>query len=183
MEKLTDSQKGIIEAIANEFSKLNNVSEVRKGGLLNVGAIIELGNEQERAIREIDIANANMKKAVSKQMDEDFLKLKPDVEALGLNIRKAEGCFFRILIFDQYEHSDDCVKINYEFVSQTQNLPCSGWKDLTVSFHLQLYHGGAKANNIEELTSPSRDNIYGFNRKMLKLYDNLKNRKAREAGK
>jgi hypothetical protein len=86
----TETQKRLLDELANEFNRLNQSQSNNEFSLINIGEIIDKENEHERLIKEIELHNKAMNKLAMQQMFDIAKKLDADFKKAGVNLK----CFF-----------------------------------------------------------------------------------------
>ena len=83
---LTAEQQETIDLLTQSFLKINNTSNT-SGGILNIGEIIDKETKRKNRQIEINLINKSYYDALQLQIEEDFKKIAPEIQQLGLDIK------------------------------------------------------------------------------------------------
>lgn len=111
---LTAEQQETIDLLTQSFLKINNTS-TSIGGLLNIAEIIDKEKNRKNRQIEINLIKKSYQDALDLQMQEDFKKIAPEIQQLGLNV-EIKYSAIRILPTNERVNKDwNYIHINYKF--------------------------------------------------------------------
>lgn len=111
---LTAEQQETIDLLTQSFLKINNKPST-SGGLLNVAEIIDKETNRKNRQIEINLIKKSYQDALDLQIQEDFKKLSPEIQQLGLNV-EIKYSAIRILPTNEKINKDwNYIHINYKF--------------------------------------------------------------------
>lgn len=113
---LTAEQQETIDLLTQSFLKINNKPST-SGGLLNIAEIIDKETNRKNRQVEINLIEKSYQDALDLQIQEDFKKLSPEIQQLGLDIEiKYSSIRIRILPTNERVNKDwNYIYINYKF--------------------------------------------------------------------
>ncbi len=111
---LTAEQQETIDLLTQSFLKINNTSNT-SGGLLNIAEIIDKETKRKNRQIEIDLIKKSHNDALKIQLEEDFKKIAPEIQQLGLDIEIKYSAIRILPTNERVDPSWNYIHINYKF--------------------------------------------------------------------
>lgn len=153
---LTAEQQETIDLLTQSFLKINNTSNT-SGGLLNIAEIIDKETKRKNRQIEINLIKKSHDDALKIQIQEDFKKIAPEIQQLGLNV-EIKYSAIRILPTNERVNKDwNFIHINYKFKKHYDLI-----NEHDKSHHTVYHSPKVILNNEDEYCKPMFDTIEEF---------------------
>lgn len=170
---MTREQKEIIKSLTQSFEKLNLANE-SKGSFINISDIIDKQTKLVNRDKEIKLMQSAYDESLSIQIDLDIEKIRPEIEQMGINLRKINDSIE--IYINGGEYILDKLTISYAYTNQTKvynqfyEYESFEWirNNPKVFYNVDHKYGGVGVDNIEEFVKLDK-----FREGLAKLYRKL----------
>lgn len=168
---LTAEQQEMIDLLTQSFLKINKTPNT-SGGLLNIAEIIDKETNRKNRQVEINLIKKSYQDALNLQMQEDFKKIAPEIQQLGLNV-DIKYSSIRILPTSKRVNKDwNFIHINYKFKNHYEltneydnSLHTIYYSPKVILNNEDDYYGNAMFDSIEEFVNYDK-----FRQRLQSLY-------------
>jgi hypothetical protein len=153
---LTAEQQETIDLLTQSFLKINNTSNT-SGGLLNIAEIIDKETNRKNRQIEINLIKKSHDDALKIQLEEDFKKIAPEIQQLGLDIQIRWSTIHITPTKEGVNKDWNYININYKLKRNYQLI-----NEHDKSHHTIYYSPKVILNNEDEYCKPMFDTIEEF---------------------
>ena len=154
--ELTAEQQETIDLLTQSFLKINNTSNT-SGGLLNIAEIIDKETKRKNRQIEINLIEKSYQDALKIQLEEDFKKIAPEIQQLGLDIEIKHSTIHITPTKEGVRKDWNYININYKLKNHYQLI-----NEYDNSTHYIRYNPKVILNNEDEYCKPMFDTIEEF---------------------
>lgn len=153
---LTAEQQETIDLLTQSFLKINNTSNT-SGGLLNIAEIIDKETNRKNRQIEINLIKKSYADALKIQLEEDFKKIAPEIQQLGLDIEIKHSSIHITPTNKNVRKDWNYININYKLKKHYKLT-----NEYDNSNHYIYYSPKVILNNEDEYCKPMFDTIEEF---------------------
>lgn len=167
---LTAEQQETIDLLTQSFLKINNKPST-SGGLLNIAEIIDKETKRKNRQIEINLIKKSYQDALNLQIEEDFKKIAPEIQQLGLDIEIKYSSIHITPTNKNVRKDWNYININYKFkeryklYNKYDNTETTVWHSPKIVLNSDDQYGGELFDTIEEFVNYNK-----FRERLQSLY-------------